>query len=284
MRSGFVLLVALAILVLVLAATTSAILVGRFARAAAAAHEIDLRLGDGLAAGERLALAWMRSGAAATAVAPADGSAITIVNDRCRTSAGRFSVQVDAYDVLGMVPPNLLVGGGRLRQAVPGSVVHAVAAIPPGHRELLDLLEPAPGARVFPHPGPAPADRYGDPDGGAEPIGPELAETIATWTSPWAEPRININTAPPAILHAAFAELGLDGARRVLDERRAGRRSVPPAANPGAGIATVALADASDRWAFLIAVRWGERQRAWWVIAIGNAGTVRIVQRHAADH
>ena len=280
MRSGFVLLTVLALLVLVLAAMTGVIARGAEAKRAAASHAQEQHLMDGLKAGETLALAWLRVHAATAVVTP-EAEGVTVARDFCQVGSGSLEVQVDAYDALGQIPWSGLAGGGRLRQVLPVPVVRALApAVATGDQDW-SLVQSA-GVRVFPMPLKALANHYGGM------VHSETAPLIlargalATLASPMGDGRINVNTASAKVMEAAFTELGIDGVETLLEQRRRGSRVTAPVAK-AASTAGVSLVESSDRWAFLIHTAWNGRSRSWWVIAVGNGEIARIVRRHDAD-
>jgi hypothetical protein len=108
---------------------------------------------------------------------------------------------------------------------------------------------------------------------------PSLAELVSVHS----DGRININTAPAALLREAYRVFGLGDAAPVLEMRTHGVFASVPATAPVDGEPGLRLVTTSDTWEALISVTRAGIQRRWWVVIAGNPPELRIVQRHDAD-
>lgn len=286
-RRGLAMLMALATVVLVLAGVTAGLAALHGARQSMRSSEVDARLLAGLRQGERLASAWLRT-SSPDVVLPPEGGGLLLVDDRFILVAGEGRLNVVAYDGLAGIPACLAQRGSALRLALPPALTDlAVPPISPAQAErsshLLDSLVLPADALRFPRPewgegriwramgSGTPSDS--NPLAPAE---PSLAETISFHS----DGRINLNTAPAALLRTAYAVLGLGGVDKVLERRQAQRPSEPPAGTQPAanGLRLVAQ---SDRWQMLITVSWQGISRSWWVdFATASHGAV-MLHRHA---
>lgn len=289
-RRAFALLAVLAAVVIIMAALAGVIAALGSARRQAACTDDADHLLDALEAGERLACGWVAGDAAAVVLPPAGGS-VPLVHDRWITEDGEGDLTVVMYDGCGGVPVTGDALRSPLRLALPPDWQGLAASEALSPIEVLERLVVPPGRRRFPSLSAGPAMTWTGPGvspvavtaGGDDPGlpgAPSLAEVIA----PFADNRININTAPVELLRVAFTELGLGGVDAVIDRRERGERSVAPTVRPASEPKSLDLIDASPVWHALIAVRWGEARRSWWVvIGTGNRGSPVILQRHDAD-
>lgn len=205
--------------------------------------------------------------------------AVVIVDESWMIEGVEVTLRATAFDQLGMVPWSHARGGSTLRLVLPDDVLAAVARADgaPGAPPGLDLVVATSDRQVFPV-GP----------GSAAP--PGLGALVATHGS--APARINVNTAPPALLEQAFRAAGRGGVDAVLANRARGRPApVPPPRQSGAGARPAAddpaaeawrveLVGSSDAWAFRIDVRVGRLRRSWWEVhRPGSEGKWECVQR-----
>lgn len=281
-KRGLAMLMALATVVLVMTGMTAGLVALHGARQSAWTSAVDGHLLGGLRQGERLASAWLKAHGD-DAVLPPEGGGILLVDDHFILPSGEGRLTVVAYDGLAGLPASLAQAGSGLRAALPAAMVELlVPRVNPTQPERsahlvasLDLPEhvprfpqrPSGRGRVWRTPG---AGHPSEEDLPAA-SGPSLAETIAFRS----DGRININTAPEALLRTAYAVLELEGVEEVL----ARRRSLQPSRAPvnAADATGLRLVAESDRWQMLIAVSWQGIRRSWWA----DFDRLNLVQRHA---
>jgi hypothetical protein len=286
-RRGLAMLMALATVVLVLAGVTAGLAALHGGRQSVRSSEIDARLLAGLRQGERLASAWLRT-SSPDVVLPPEGGGLLLVDDRFILVDGEGRLSVVAYDGLAGIPACLAQRGSALRLALPPALTDlAIPLISPAQAErsshLLDSLGLPADVPRFPRSG------WGEgriwraigagPPSASNPLPsaePSLAETISFHS----DGRINLNTAPAALLRTAYSVLGLGGVEKVLERRQAQRPSEPPiGSQPAAnGLRLVAQ---SDRWQMLITVSWQGISRSWWVDFATASHSSVMLHRHA---
>lgn len=285
-RAGVALLLAVATLVLVLSGVTAAAMAMHGARQSAWTSTVDGRLLAGLQQGERLAVAWLNASADAVVLPPAGGG-LALIDDRFVLASGEGRLRVTAYDGLSGIPACLAQRGSALRTALPRALAElAVPPISPQRAEesahLVELLALPEGVPRFPS-APAGPPRTWRAVAAAvpavdAPAGEESASLAGT-ISFHSDGRINLNTAPEALLRAAWRELRLDGIDELLQRRRQGIASRPPQ-RESVGEPMPRLVDRSDRWQMLITVEWQGIRRGWWVVFAGKSGAFSMVARH----
>lgn len=288
------LLLVLAAIVLVLLAVGGSLTALRLSRQAVQLRAQDDHLAQGLAAGEQIAIAWLRANAREV-VLPLEGGGITVLDDRLEVAHGGVAIQVRLFDELGMIPAHLLHTTGPLRGALPpgwsGLIVPQVARERLEHPS--DLLETIPllGRQRFPRASPARAWIWRD---GAVAVRapPPLVGVTSTRDLSLAEvagfrshPRLNVNTAPEPLLRAAgaFLEVGKSTVDEWCTRRRKGQFTGAPAGISHERAHPLLMVESSDAWNALVTVECDGIRRAWWVMIAGNARTFWIVQRHDAS-
>jgi hypothetical protein len=290
-RRGFALLLVLAATLVVLTAATLAVGTLLGTRRQLAASATDQHLIDGLAAGERLALAWLAANGE-RALLPPEGGALALPPARWRTATGDGRLAIHLYDACAAIPASCAGTMGSLRQALPpGWSTVAIADPPPeAQQEPADWLEAVAlpdGLHRFPLPAPAPAtvdwSAVGSvargPDREAE-VAPHGG--LAALVSPHSHGAINLNTAPEGLLRQVFLQLGTGSIEGLVQRRRRGRL-ITAAPEVAEGAQRFRLVTVSRDWSALIAVEWNGARRSWWVVITGNPMEWRIVQRHDAD-
>lgn len=290
-RRGFALLLVLAATVVVMAGITLAISRLLDTRQHLVGVTDEDHLIDGLAAGERLSLTWLRQHATQV-VFPPEGGNIPLVHETWRTHHGIGDLSVLLYDACAMIPARCAGSEGPLRSALPHSWSGVfMPDLPPTKQteppDWLETIALPHGLRRFPYAAMSTptvdwstkgtiADAYQPPASPASDIG------LAVLVSPHSQGAINVNTAPEDLLRIAFQQSGAGGLSTMIQQRRRGAavRTVPELTVPRLGFRFVTT---STVWYAHIRVRWNDRQRSWWVVMAGNSTDWRIVQRHDAD-
>jgi hypothetical protein len=289
-RQGFALLLVLAATLVVTAAATLAISLLWQSRRQVAATRDDDHLCDALAAGERIALAWIITKAQRIQL-PLEGGEIPLVDDHWHSAFGDGSLTVHLYDGCAMIPARCVGPGGSLQAALPNewSAVTFPAVDANAGEEPPDWLElaliPAQRAR-FPNEDTPPHHTTWSTTGSiAAPPLVSLDQAIpglAQFVNPHSEGAINLNTAAESLLAVAFNQAGIGGLDEVLRQRRRGHFIT---AAPQVQMATLRyhFVTTSSVWCAHITAHWNNTHRSWWVVIAGNLTKSRIVQRHDAD-
>ncbi|MCK6486959.1 MAG: hypothetical protein L6R48_01235 [Planctomycetes bacterium] len=288
-RAGVALLIALAAVVVVLAAITTGVVAIGSATAHGAAADEDARLHALRDLGERLAQRWLAQHGQRLVLPPAGGGTV-VCADRWVTAGGQAALVVTVFDGLAGIPPSCAGPTGALRDQVPGPLAAAISEDPPPLTgSTSDWLErlPVPGGWTrFPAvpasalPSWVTCREIGLPSlagDGPPPLGvsdppPALALVLAAHS----DGRINLNTAPEALLRSAAHVIPGIAVAEVLAHRQQGQVSAAPS-SAGGPLVWVAT---SDRWCIRVDAWVDGRARAWWVVMAGNPGACRIVQRH----
>lgn len=290
-RRGFALLLVLAATLVVLTAGTLAIGLLLETRRQLAASDTDHHLVDGLAAGERLALAWLVANAE-RAVLPPEGGAIALPGERWHTAVGDGRLAIHLYDACAAIPARCAGPSGSLRQALPPAwAAVPIAELPPEApqepADWLETIELADGLHRFPLPAPTTATVDWSAVGSVA-RGPDREQDaaphagLAALVSPHSRGAINLNTAPEELLRQVFLQLGTGSIDGVIQRRRRGMM-IPAAPEVAEGAQRFRLVTTSRDWCARIAVEWNGARRSWWVVITGNPKEWRIVQRHDAD-
>lgn len=288
-RAGFALFVVLATFVLTVTACAALARVAHLRALGEAQRARDLSTSRLAAEAERPILAWL-AGAAGSAVLPPDATSprFELLHDAWSLDGVEHRLSVVAYDQLGMVSLDQVSSGSPLSLALPPAVSAAIpadafTARPAG----LDLMGSSELVAVFPAAPWRTPERFGA-DGSAPardvlpPPGagiPAVGEYVGTH-NPGAG-RINVNTAPLAVLSEALRLLGRDGIEGILAARREGRMALVG----GAGRAreepegAPELVSTSDVWAFRVDASVGATRSSWWLVYARNNVEWSLVQR-----
>jgi hypothetical protein len=291
-RRGLALLLVLAAAVIVLTGTMLAIRLLVDTRRQLTVTSADDHLLDALAAGERLAIGWL-SAHVQQVVLPPEGGVVALIDERWRCAQGDGALMVQLYDACAMIPARCAGVNGSLRAALPpgwGGVV--LPDLPPGRdhepRDWLETVQLPVQLRRFPvatgSTRPVEWSTIGTIADGSPPAPADrpVRLGLAMVASPHSQGAINLNTAPEALLRAAFQQIGAGGLDQLLQQRRRGLAitAVPEVPVEAQGYHFVTT---SKAWKAHIQVGWNSLQRSWWVVIAGNPGEWRIVQRHDAD-
>ena len=283
-ETGAALLIVLATLVLVVTATAT---LARFASTVYAQRSVDRRtaVADDLLAqaGAKISV-WLDRESFAVAL-PVDvvTPELTILNDAWMSGDSLHAVRVTAYDQNGLVPYAQARAGSLLRTTLPRAVRDEIDRARASRAEPLgldQLQDPSGVSSPFPTPLRKRAHVFGDP-----PLPPPTTPTPNTVALPGGRlafgayiathgvppGRININTAPMAVVEEALRMVGLGGIEQIRRARSRGLLAnlgalgqVDPE-NRGSAPALVAK---SDAWAFRIDIRVGALTRSWWAVYV----------------
>ena len=287
-RAGVVLLLVLVAMVIMsgsLVAWMQAVAATR--REGVAALDLQQQV-DLLASGERLARAWITT-TGQRAVAPEVGGGWTVVRDRIRGASGSAELEVTVYDGWAGLPLSLLHVRGSLRRSLPpsfSSLVIPQVQVPDeerllGPQDFIERVTLPTGMRV--------GDMVEWSVGGIErptpalrPLPASASMPLALAISPHSNGAINLNTAPMHLVETVCRLRGIGVPEHLRARRRGGLHSPAPAgADQIVGLPS--LVDHSLVWNCLITVRWSGRERSWWVVMVGTATNLRMVQRHDAS-
>lgn len=304
LRRGAALLVTIAAMLLILTAAATA---ARVAATCRLGYRMDQaqRLTDDLlvAASEAAIQRWLADESQRIVLPPdVQTPSVEVLHDRLLLDDRTIELHIAAYDQYGMTPIQAARSGSPLRLALPHAIVESLDEIDlsPTETPGLDLFPAAKnkeGPRIFP------AERQTVPieyrvviDSSEQPQA-ESAENVSEEESLGGlvathnsanRPAININTAPQALLEAAFRAAGRGGWEQVIASRREGKPSSIgslPAAEPSGsdGSSQPRLVGSSDTWAFRIDLRVNRVHRSWWAVYRPSSPTWTSVQRLAID-
>ena len=267
-RRGMALLVVLAVTVLTVSAL---LLVARAISAATMARHTSMStmVADDLVRAADVPIrSWLASEAPEIVLPPdAVVPSVPVLHDKWTAGDVEVELVITAWDQCGMVPADAF--RGPLRAAVTDQKIHGIVAatkVPRGQAAGLDLFLAAAkeveGARVYPT---VPPDEQLEQDDD-EPQPLAVGEVVATHNP--APGRINVNTAPIALVEAAMRRAGRGGLDPLIEARSAGERFDPPAPprqRRGRGGAPQ-LAGTSDAWAYRVDITVGGMHRSWWCV------------------
>ena len=290
-RSGVALLVALAATVIL----STALAVAWTAAGGAAGETVVDRIvhqqSELLRVGERLAADWIRTRSAEAVLVP-EGGGLVILHDGWSVPGQDGRLHLQMHDGLAGVPASLAKRGSPLRLAMPAQLLPIEIPARPAPvagavDDLLELIELPAGTRRFPAAIPTVPARFGGkPVVGRALVAASPAADVASAISVHSDGRININTAPKAVLELVYQMLDLGEVETLLARRAAGAFTRAPSkgrARTSEDAKALTLVDHSDLWYALITVEVDGARRAWWVVFAGNPRQPLIVQRHAAD-
>ncbi|MEM8757505.1 MAG: hypothetical protein AAGF47_06965 [Planctomycetota bacterium] len=178
------------------------------------------------------------------------------------------SIQIDAYDLLGMMPATAPYGH-PLWRALPSRP----EASDLGVGSLAALSEPMSPVH---------------PSRDASQV--RLGEIVsfahsADQRRPQHKPVVlNINTTPRPLLEAALRLAQRGDLASIMTSRAEGRAAPAPVADPGAAVGTqglVRLVGRSTLWAVRVDVRQGSIERSWWTVYQSRGRGWQILERHA---
>ena len=297
-RSGVVLLLVLVAVVIMLSSLTL------WLRSVAAAQRdssvtIDLQAEIALMhSGERLARDWIVTHGA-FAVAPEAGGGWTVARDRVVSGTTDATLSVTVFDGWAGLPVSMIHVRGSLRRELPPIFASIPIPVVPvvdqeallRAQDFMERVELSPGLRRFPdatiHAGTflnwaTPwAKRSTLPPTRSFPA--SAGSALALYISPHSDGAININTAPYRLIETVCRLRGIGVPEHLREYRKKGIRSLIPAGADQVNPALPHLVDASLVWNCLITVNWAGRERSWWVVMVGTATNLRMVQRHDAS-
>lgn len=297
---GAVLLVVLAVLVLVLALTSTWITTtGGVHREALALRDRRLHA-DFMRQGELLARSWIKLHAA-QAVSPVDGGGWTAIDDHVESGGLQVRLQVTLFDGWSGLPLSLIDLRGPLRPELPPTLSSLpITPISSPSEELAftanDVIERfplPPGIRRFPDPGwhagqgttwLAPGQkRTSSFLSNGTSLASAPADVVSLIINPHSDGRINLNTAPISLVRTVCRLRGIGLPEHLIENRRKGIRTTSPLGSADGGSSLPQLVDFTLVWNCLITVTCNNHSQSWWVVLVGNPDNLRIVQRHDAD-
>ncbi len=194
-----------------------------------------------------------------------------VLLDRWTAGDTDFEVTITAWDQYAMVPADQVRGplGAAVVDPELKNIVGATK-LPRGQPTGLDLFLAAArtvdGARVYPA-APGQSHEPSDDDAG-EPSEqrPALGAIVATHNP--APGRINVNTAPMALIEAALRRTQRGDIKQILEARGLGERTILPAApqQRRGRRRSLELVGVSDAWAFRVDILVGGLHRSWWCV------------------
>ncbi len=195
---------------------------------------------------------------------------VEVMNDEFGADGRHCRVTITAIDECACLPLEMLRSGSVLRGALPLEFAEILdraferVDLPSG----LDELEQSSGTpSIFPQleGNPALGDFVRPPQGGPS--------------------RLNVNTAPRAILEAVCREHQRGGIEQILRAREEGKkfRLASVARSTGDRTPRITLASSSDCWAFRIDIHIDGKCWSWWETHTNNRHVWRLRQRYRID-
>lgn len=297
-RRGAALLLVLGVLVLLMASLAP---LARLAGVRASTGDVAPRrelLDELLPAADLATIEWLNTKSMRVAL-PLDtpSPSVTILNDVMHIDGKAIYLQLTAFDQLGMVPLTSVERDGLLTMSLSDDAVDAA-------RWLKGLRDPSPGldllaaarrgVRVFPLAHASEATHFGDARQGnvasdqpaqSFALGEQLATHPQLATAP-STARININTAPRALLNAAVLSAGRGDLSAIERSREQGRpftmnaSTSSPRSSPST-TAMVELVSFSNCWAIRTDLAVDHVHQCWWSVYIQTGSTWSRVQRLA---
>lgn len=260
-RRGVALLVVLGALLVVTTAVSTSMLSATNAQRGDHVHRAELRAADLLHASEVITDRWLRTESSRAVVDPAlPEPRLTIADIRHADCSFDTTVRLTAWDLLGILPANMpqnhpftRLGGRREDIASAHSLAELSNPESPVHPEQ-DRFSGRLGGRmaVFPR-----QDRV------------SLSGSIV----------VNVNTAPPELLHAATGIVQGVDVDSVLRARAQGVPSPAPRTS-GATSNVVQLIGRSNLWAIRADITVGPITRSWWTVYESRGRGWSIIDRH----
>lgn len=289
-RSGAALILVLAVAVILLAAAGAAAMAAQDAHGELVALRREGQVEALRESAERLIPSWVASHGARV-VAPPEGGSWTILDDQWTTPTRSGRLIVTLFDGWAGIPLGCAHAQGVLHRQVP-PVLSGVSLpeVPLGTAALqqpqpwIATLPLPPGVPRFPTPQMQPtATRWGSSADGSSGVGAipwsQPGESLVTGISARSDGRININTAPVAVIEAVYRLRQETVPAHLIEARRQGRRSEAP---PDAGLDArlPRLSDGSLVWNALITAESEGVVRSWWVVFVAMGNQVVVSERH----
>lgn len=256
-RRGVALL--LVLLALAICVTGVAALASKAARLSAqhASDRQAIMADDLLTATEAPILNWLVESSQSVVLPPdVDEPRVVVLRDQWRAGDHDHELSITAWDQCGMVPIELVGSGSPLRLGVPAEVLEVIdSSIASVGVRGIDQFD-ASTWPVFPA-----GDEQGRPSSR-----PAVGALIATHQNDTA--RLNVHTAPLALVEAGMRLAGRSGIEQIIRARAEGNQLAigglsaerrPFAQGP-------ALVGVSDVWSFRIDIRIGALRRSWWAV------------------
>ena len=192
--------------------------------------------------------------------------ALLVLDDRFEAGAAALELRIVAWDQCGLVPLDVARSASPIRLALPREVIETLEANRRrGELPGLDWFAEEDGESPFP---PAPSVQH--IDGGTRLSWPGSAQrVVGAWVATHNTAKLNVSTAPLAILEAALRELQRGGIDRVVAARQKGEHvPIPPAGTdaPQDEPRRIKLVSTSDCFAFRVDARAGKVRRSFWLV------------------
>jgi len=276
-RRGIALLIVLATLVVSVAAAAITARAISLHKATSEQLNVAIALGSLLPACDEVAIDWLDTRSKlASLPATAPKPVFTVLDDEWTWDSLGYSIKMNAYDQLGMVPWSML-DDARFRAFVPSeerdSIGQALDA------EAIPGLDAwwmvADGWCVFP------AEL--DTESETSALGSLVATHNPMPLDRRAPAAINLNTAPWPIVEAALRISGRSGIERIRSARSKGELAPVPALDGGSASDPdgIVLVSTSPTWSIRTDIRAGRVHRAWWSVYTHTERSWRLVQRLA---
>jgi hypothetical protein len=287
---GAALLMVLATLVILATATTILASNASWLQTQALIDHCTLFADDFHSAAEAPIQEWLSSESSKVVLPPeAVQPAIGILNDRLVINDLTCQVQITAWDQCGMIPFEMVANGSPLRQAIPVELLDLIDALRITSQDHFGLDQLVPTVLPLSDEGVYPSFH----ERTATPLA--VGAMIATHNT--APSRINVNTAPRALLEHSLLAAGRGGLEQIIQSRDDGevatvagevsrRDGVDPTLIPQ-------LVTTSDRWSFRIDVSIGPVRKSWWAVYAPMTGRLtkgmnqykwKCVQRLVISH
>jgi len=210
--------------------------------------------------------------------------AVSVLDDAWDLDGCRYHLTITAWDQCGLVPQELARGGSPLRTVLPEQILRGMERSP-GQASGLDVYgSPAGSPSPYPALPTSRPTRFGDEAGrepslgGESPSGePPIGAYLATHAA--GSPRINVNTAPIALVEQSLRFVGRGGSLEpIVAARSKGllARVTDGAKDSRKGESRLELVASSNAWAFRIDVRVGAVRRSWWAVYLNTSSWSRV--------
>ena len=295
---GAALLIVLSTLVIILAASASIAQIAATMKQRAEFHSNRVVADDLLRAAQSPILHWLQSRSAFIVLPPdAPTPSIEVMHDQITIEGTSIEVQIRAFDQCGMAPIDSTRSSSSIRDALPQVVVQVLDRVElPNDVYGLDQFSrhSAPlGITAFPTCSHSKPSDFGDPiylgqEVAPDPTSDEPASAIGLHT-PTHNPapnnpgagKLNVNTAPIALVEAAMRSAGIGGIEQIIAARANGKLANAPNLKATLQVSKMQFVSRSSVWSFRIDIRVGRLRRSWWAVYIQGSREWECVQRLA---
>lgn len=283
-QRGAALLIVLGTLMLVTAAATILVRVAADAQLRRRLDGCTIGADDLLWAAEAPIQDWLANSSGKVVLpSGADQPCIAILHDQWFVAGDMHELRITAWDQLGMVPLELVLAGSPLRASLPSHMLAQIdrveidSKVPFGLDLYLYIEDSDSGdsgdsgghlVSAYPKPQSGAAIAFGEGKFADHPRGdnPGLAMGGQVATHNSTPHRINVNTAPMALIENVLRAANQSGLEQITTARSEGK----PAAMSGTFSIgslpqqTIQLVGSSSIWSFRIDIRVGPVRKSWW--------------------